>query len=717
MSFTTTPSSGMPLTTSDSTALKGKSKKKDPLKDADKRNQLISWVNEQYESCRSLRQTTERQWYINLAMYFGKQYITTLPISSTSGAATGVRLFVPPAPYYRARPIINRIRPAIRRELAKLTSQKPSASIVPASSEDRDLFAAEAGEQVWESVYSRKKVKTVFRRSMFWTLTCGNGFIKSYWDATAVDMESNQMGDFVYESVTPFHIFVSDLMIEDLEDQPYVIHATTKSPEWVQMNYGIENVQPNVMEAQDIFNDSFLNLVGSSDMKQDAVLVLEVWIKPGQYSQFPDGGMVTVVGDQIAEFTEGWPYLHNQYPFIKFDHVPTGRFYSESVITDLVPIQRELNRTRGQIIEAKNRMAKPQLIAPEGSVDPAKITTEPGQVILYKPGFNPPQPLPLQPLPNYVTQEVERLLMDINDISGQHEVSKGGTPPGVTAATAISYLQEQDETMLSATYDSVEEGLEKLGYQTLTYVKQFWDTQRIVKVVGTDGSFGVLAFQGSDLGGNTDIRIEAGSALPTSKAAKQAFVMDLMKMGFIDPNKGLEVMEMGGINKIYERIKVDERQAQRENLRMQAVTQEQLDMYYQSYLGPPDPMSGAPSLIDPNTGQPLVDQMTGMPIEPPLIVPVNNWDSHELHIKIHNDFRKSQAFETLGPEIKQLFEEHVQLHASQLMPPPGMEPEGPMGPEQLHLHDHGPGNEPQGPSGAPPGPDQGPAGPPGPPGP
>jgi len=169
----------------------------------------------------------------------------------------------------------------------------------------------------------------------------------------------------------------------------------------------------------------------------------------------------------------------------------------------------------------------------------------------------------------------------MEDISGQHEVSKGQTPPGVSAATAISYLQEQDESMLSVAYDSLEEGIEKVAFETLSLVSQFWDTSRMVKVVGLDGSFEVMAFKGSDLRGNNDIRVEAGSALPTSKAAKQAFIMDLMKMGFIDPSKGLEVMEIGGINKIYDEIQVDVREAQRENIKMSRVTQQQIEEFNQ----------------------------------------------------------------------------------------------------------------------------------------
>lgn len=652
-------------------------------KDKDFENKVIAWTKSAHLRCRTIRQQLERQWYINLAFYAGKQNVQLVPVANSTGSGVGVRLYIPPAPYYRARPVINRIRPIIRTEISRLTSQKPSATVVPATGEDNDLSAAQAAEQIWDSTYRSQKVGNKFRQTLLWTLTCGTGFMKTYWDPTKkskmwkpMDPQQKMVsellggpkenppdGDFCYENVTPFHLFVPDMMQEDIEDQPYVIQIQTRSPEWIKINYGMD-CPPNVMEASDILNDSFLNLVGAGQFKRDSVMCFEVWVKPGNVEFMPNGGMFSIIGDKLVQFVEGNPYIHQQYPYVKAPHIPTGRFYADSVINDLVPIQREYNRTRGQITEAKNKMSHPQLMAAKGSIVANKITTEPGQVVEYALGFPAPQPLPLQNLPAYVLQELDRLLMDFEDISGQHQVSKGQVPSGVTAATAINYLQEQDETMLSTTYAGIEEAFEKIAYQTLCYVKQYWDTPRQVKVVGKDGTFNVLSFQGSDLRDNTDIRVEAGSALPTSKSAKQAFLMDMMSQGFIPPEKGLELMDMGGVQRLYEEIRVDYAQASRENMRMAAVTQEQISAYSETFVqkdpltGQPDPQQG---LVDPNTGQPLVDQ-AGNPTEPPLIVPVNSFDAHEIHIQAHNNYRKSQEYEQLPPEKKALFEEHVNQH-------------------------------------------------------
>jgi hypothetical protein len=643
-------------------------------------NRVVSWAKAEYVKCRTRRQVYERQWYINLSFYTGRQNVRVIPVSG--GTSNGIRLYTPPAPYYRSRRIFNRIRPIVRTELARLTSQKPTATIIPATGEDTDLAAAQAGEQIWDSVYRDKQLKKTFRKCAFWSVVTGNGFMKAYWDPEKVDNAGNE-GDFCFENVTPFHMFFPDLITDDIEDQPYVIHIQTKSPEWVRLHYPGINIHPNVVEASDIINDSFLRLAGASDYHRDSVLCMEVWVKPEQVEFMPEGGMFTLIGDRLVQFVQGNPYEHQKYPFVKFDAIPTGRFYADSVVDDLISVQREYNQTRNQTIESKNRMAHPQLIAPKGSIVASKITTEPGQVIEYELGLGTPEPLPLQNLPSYVLQEVDRLIQDFEDISGQHQVSKGQVPPGVTAASAITFLQEQDETMLATTFDSIEEGFEKLGHLTLCYVKQYWDTPRTIKVVGRDGQFNVIAFQGATLRDNTDIRIEAGSALPTSKSAKQALLMDLMSQGFVPPEKGLELMDVGGVKRLYEEIQIDSAQASRENMRMSIITQEHMEEYLSTFQGE-DPGTGEPILVDPNTGEELVDER-GVPMEPPLIVPVNSYDNHEAHITVHNNFRKSQEFENLSQEIKDLFEAHVNQHIMAMGAIPGVPENEQMGMQEEEM--------------------------------
>jgi hypothetical protein len=571
-------------------------------------SELVRYADEHFEKAKKYRQQFEQQWYVNLAFYFGRHYVQW----SMPGANASSRLFEPKVPPWRVRLVVNKVRSMVRKELAKLTKEQPMGFVVPQSSDETDLLAAQAGESLAEYFWREKKMTRHVRRAAFWTILTGNGFIKDWWDPDSIT--ENYQGDIFLERLTPWHLFVPDIQEEELENQPYVFHAMAKNADWVAKTYKAD-VNADVMSNTGILEDKFLQALGIKESSaKDLTYVKEMWIKPCK--KFEDGAVICWAGNKVLWLEEGWPYKHLEYPFTKFDHIPTGRFYSESTVTDLIPLQKEYNKTRSQLIEAKNRMSKPQLMAPKGSVDVNKMTSEPGLVIFYQPGFNPPTPLPLPQIPQYVFEELNRTAADMGDIASQHEVSKGQTPPGVSAATAISYLQEQDDTVLSLSISSLEEGVERITRHLLSHVSQFWEEERQVQVVGENGQFEVFMFNGQSLHNNLKFTVQAGSSTPRSLAAKQAFIMELGKMGWIPPDKAMRYLNMAETGRMYEEMQVDVRQAQRENLKLSL---------------------GAP-------------------------IPVNTWDNHVAHIMEHDNYRKRQTYESSDPQIMQMFEDHVQQH-------------------------------------------------------
>lgn len=630
------------------------------FKKREESKKLVAWMKAEYTKCKTNRKIEENDWYINLAFYNGYQYHDWRSVNGKEG------LQEEPNPAGLPRITVNRIEPIIRTEVAKTTSGQPSASVVPASNDEDDLLAANAAEQLWQSIYDKTRFQTnVLQPAEFWRAITGNGFIKSYWDpnveiktpVTDVDpltmekvvrQEVTSKGDVQFEALSPFHLFVPDLAQEDIEKQPYIFTVYTKSEEWIKQNFGSvlpKNFTPTKVSASDIEDAALMDLRGVDNARPDSVLVIEMWVKPGGCKYLPKGGLVTIVDDEIVQYSDsGIPYSHGEYPVAHLHGIQNGKFYRRSVVKSLIPLQREYNRVRSQIIHAKNLMAKPQMMYQDGSVDPRKITAKAGVWIPVRPGFQYPTPVPIQPLPNYVLQEVQQLATDFEDLSGQHQISKGSAAPGVTAATALAYLGERDDAYLTTIFNSIEAGIEKLARQSLALFVQYVQTARLIKTVGNDGSYDAMMLSGADVASGTDIRVESGSALPTSKAARQSLITEWMKMGFIAPEQGLKVLEMGMLKQYYNLIKIDENQAQRENLIMKKLTEEQIMQAAMQYQ-----QSGG------------VDE-TGAPAPQPPIVAPNDYDNHAVHIEIHNRFRKSQAFELLPDSIKQEFQKHISLH-------------------------------------------------------
>src|SRR6202000_3345409 len=133
----------------------------------------------------------------------------------------------------------------------RLTQQKPSASVLPSTTEDEDLQASYAAEQIWEFTYRQNYANREFRRAAWWTVMTGTGFMKTWWDpnkgpmtepmvdpVAGIIVPSRPMGDICFAAVTPYHIFVPDLRTENIQDQPFVLNAYPKSVAWLRQFYG-----------------------------------------------------------------------------------------------------------------------------------------------------------------------------------------------------------------------------------------------------------------------------------------------------------------------------------------------------------------------------------------------------------------------------------------------------------------------------------------------
>jgi hypothetical protein len=521
------------------------------FRDSKEAAKLVAWVQEEWNKAKTNRSQKQLQWYQNMSMFYGQQWVEQTRSAFPSEFRD--KMFTPKKPYYHQQKTVNRVRAYSRWELSKLLSQTPSARAVPASSEDQDQRAAFAAEQAWTSISEGKKLRAQFGRAMWWMVMTGNGFIKTHWDQQCVDPVSRQPGDIKFGNITPFHLFVPDIREQDMEDQPFVINAYTKPVEWCYHYFADElkgkTLQPSVSSANQIIDEAYLNL--GAGRSPDSVIVYETWVKPGATKLLPQGGVIISVDNILINvYRDGLPYGHGMYPFTKFEHIPTSTFYADSPIVDLSQLQRDYNQLRSEISEAGRRMAKPQLIAPVGSIVPSKITNEPGLVIQYKPGMAPPQPLPLSPLPQYYLDQQDRILSDWIDISGEREVSRGSTPPGVTSGTAINYLQEASNQFLTPQFQSIELGYERIAVQTINLFQQYVDLPRKIRTIGADGAFDTMMLQGADITNGTDIRVEPGSSIGKSKAAQEARVMDMFAVGIIDQAQAKQLLEMGGTQKI-----------------------------------------------------------------------------------------------------------------------------------------------------------------------
>lgn len=647
---------------------------------------IVNLVNTWYVQCRNARTGEERQWLKNIDMYQGRQF--------TVFDQTSNRMVDRPLGVDEKRLCINVLEPIIRTELAKTTSVHPRATVLPASNEQQDISAALAGEALWDSHYEMSEYQSeTFIPANLWRALTGMGFGKMYYDPYAIDKQATEAaerafreknaglaeqgiditamkpepirGAIMSEPVSPFHLFVPDLAQMSLRKQPYLIHAYLMPVVKAMKVYGPhvpdKDWRPPTVSSSEIVNLSHLGVkTGGSSAPDEQVLVLEAYVQENVTDLLPKGGVAIVAGGQLVALAkDGMPYDHGEYPFAMLSGIETGRFYRKSTIETLLPIQDEVNRFYNRIAKQRDLLANPMFYYDEGSFDPRRVRSKPGTGIPIRLGMRYPQPMPIQEVPQFVYQLMDRLAQHRDDISGQHQVSRAISPGADTAASALALLKETDDDLLSTTFDSIQQFTRTMARQFLSLVVQFWDEPRMVKVTGLDHSVDVRALKGSDIAGGTDVRIDGESVLPKSKAARAAQVTEWIGKGIIPPEVGLEAMEMGTLGRVYNRLTVDKDAARRENTEItkltpemiaehQAQAQEQMQQMSEQVAG----IAGAAP--------------TEMPPTPPMF-PVNWYDNHEIHFEEHRLFANSQAFKALPPEVQQILQEHAAEHEAKII--------------------------------------------------
>lgn len=674
MATNATPSSTSASTPPSSTAAQGPQPTKfDPqesenvlrrFREGEEAAKLVSWVLEQYEKAKTARHQKQLQWYVNMAYFYGQQWLDITRRNLPTGYQD--RLMLPKKPYYQQRKTVNRTRSFVRTELSKFLSKPPSVIAVPATGEDEDLRSSYAAEQAWQSIQSARKLRTHYGKAAWWMILTGNGFVKTWWDNTIVNPFDGTVGDICYGSVTPFHLFVPDLREQEIEDQPFIINAYVKPIEWAKTFFGDAlkgvDLKASATSQNTILDSGVLNLQQTNSNQYDSCVIYETWIKPNATRLLPEGGVVITIDTHLISIERGWPYAHGMYPYSKFEHIPTATFYADSPLVDTNQLQRDYNTLRSEISEAGRRTARPALIAAKGSIVPSKVTNEPGQIIEYKPGLPKPDQLVLPQLPQWYLQQGDTILSDWEAVTGQHDVSRGEAPPGVKAGTAISFLQEKDDQYLTPQYQSIEDGYEKIARSTIGLFVQYVDLPRKIKVIGADDAFDTMLLSGADLRNGTDVRVEQGSSIGESRAAQRATVMDMFSIGLIDQPTALQLLEMGGVQKVQDVMKVAARKAQRENIKMKMLdemTIQQSTMQFMSQAMQTDPNIALTLQTDPNAMMQLGQQA-------PPVVPVDDFDVHQAHIETHNKFRMGQEYETLPQPVKDEFAKHVAQHMQML---------------------------------------------------
>ena len=632
--------------------------------------------DEQEEYMANLHQV----WTQNLLFLSGRQWWTR----GLDGVFRPRRV-----PSWKEQPVTNLTMAFFRTYLAKVLKNRPAWTVIPATPDPEDTHAAELADQVLEAKWQELGLSETFRIAVSWALTTGNGFLYPYWNSrtgryvpaevlmevpvydengvlvdheeqlVALDKRGEPLlldngrpdpaarphmvdeGDIGVRAYSPYQVRVNPEAETDA-DLAWVTIGEVKTIRALALQYPEESkkVVPEGVDMA-LTQDRALSAVGAlagesgtrlTPVRDDRadhlerVLVLHYHEKP--CDDYPLGRYWVCTRDVLLvppqPLPEGiWP------PIIHLtDVVVPGRYHASSVMEQIVPLNRHYNDINAQIKEHHNLMAKGKWLVPRGSgIKVGMITNAPGEVIQFNPGFRPEQAV-IAPLPQTIVEERSRVFSDWEMVGGQHRVSMGKAPPGVSAGVAFLQLQEADDTDLGPFLTMEEAAVARLAGAILLIIKERYTTERLVYVAGENRRYQAKAFKGADLRGAIDVRPQAGSSFPWSRTAQQSMLLSLaaqmpqlftdVETGMFDSAKFARLLPIGGLGNIGNESDLDVQEALRE---------EEMFAEY-----------GSSSNELPEVGF---------------------WQNHDIHYRQHVRAIKSAAFRKWAPEAQEAFKQHV----------------------------------------------------------
>ena len=268
------------------------------------------------------------------------------------------------------------------------------------------------------------------------------------------------------------------------------------------------------------------------------------------------------VNDEVLFATEnepeyadrGW-YDHGLYPFVfdplfSVEGTPCGFGYIDVGKS----AQEYIDRGNQAIMQNMLANAKPRhFIRDDGSVNEEEYADLSKDFIHVNGNLGQDSILPVQgkPLNDIYVSVINNKVDELKEVTGNRDISTGGTTSGVTAASAIAAMQEAGSKLSRDNNKASYRAFRKVCLMVIELIRQFYDIPRCFRIMGENGAARFVEysnagispqFQGIEMGVDMgyrlplfDIEITAQKQSPYSKMSQNELALQFFSAGFFNP--------------------------------------------------------------------------------------------------------------------------------------------------------------------------------------
>ena len=335
-------------------------------------------------------------------------------------------------------------------------------------------------------VLSRNDFEALHRRRVEDCFAAGTAVTQVAWDR---DLDGGQGNIALIR--WPIEAFLWDPSCENLQDGRAVFKISWHPMSWFQQHY--PDRYPEIGSDEAEYSGLGMAEVQESIRPADEnrAMLIEYW-----YRLYDAGkrrytvNVALLAGGVLLSSTED-VYRHGMYPFVLDVYTPIeGLPVGDGLVQELAPMMRYVNRY-ASYIDMNLRMASKGrlLIDRNAGIDKDALTNWETDVVEGD-RIDPSalQWLQTQPFSGMVTRQMMQLQADIKQDSGQNQFARGETVGGVTAASAISALQEAGGKITRLRTQGLNRGFREMVTQVMWLISQFYDRRRVLFITGREVS-------------------------------------------------------------------------------------------------------------------------------------------------------------------------------------------------------------------------------------
>jgi hypothetical protein len=512
----------------------------------------LQWLNLDYDSAEKGAQSRLRSYRRWMALYKGihwRDYDYRDYRRDDNGYSSR-----------KPRHVVNFIYEMTEARVAQSARMKSSVVAIPHDEGQDDVNNAKSCKMLLDARAYDLQIEKLFQEADRTTYTMGHSFLCLYWDKdigpTSPTYEKLKKRDAKAAKKFDGPVKIGDVACRVKGPDRIFVERGKKS--WEEIDYlheiewmPLEEAKARWPKKKELIKENVRQLYNwdttELSIPKSQIMIRTFWHIPTKF--LPEGMKIIYCDDTILEMGD-FPYEHGNLPFVPQTDIDVySEFWGRPFITNIEQMQRMYNNIQSGIARDFGVGSAPKWVMPKGACDINSLNND--FTVIEFTGPIEPKLVTKSPTNQGNFQLQEMLEGKISQLSNVYDISRGQVPSGVTANSALRFLDEQESQRIIVQQQKRKRTVLSTYKMMMQLMAQYYTAKddRTVRILGKTNEYLIKSMKKANFGKIYDVELQNTSALPDTKTGKIAAIIDLNAMTQTDPifrkEEVIEMLDLG----------------------------------------------------------------------------------------------------------------------------------------------------------------------------